>query len=515
MDRWKKIFINTMLLTLSSLLMRTIGMSFQVYLTNKIGAAGIGLFQLIMSVYALFVTFAISGIRFATTRLLAEELGADPYGRVNKTMRKCLLYALLFGTTATVVLIFSAEYIGLKWLKDAGSILSLKILSTSLPFLAMSSVFSGYFTAVCRVYKSAVSQLIEQLARIIFVVVIYSLFSTDSTEFSCAVIMAGSALGDIVSFSMQYILYIIDRRRYNKPRNAAGVTVRMFNIALPLALSSYGRTALSTLQQLLVPAGFRKHGLSAEKSLSDYGIIHGMVLPILTFPSAFFYSLGDIIVPELTVAQINGKQQTISAIVNRTLRICTLIAIGLSVIFFKYSDEIGMIFFKEKAVVGYVKILSFLMPVMYLDSITDGLLRGLGLQLNTMWINIADSVLSVFLVYTLLPKWAVNGYLFIICFTEVFNFTLSLRRLSKVSKLYKSTFSLITPLISAIGASEITLLIIRFLRINLRNSALSFITQISLNLILYMILLRIMNCITASDMIFIKRFFKKDSAKFD
>ena len=155
------------------------------------------------------------------------------------------------------------------------------------------------------------------------------------------------------------------------------------------------------------------------------------------------------------------------------------------------------------------------MPVMYLDSITDGLLRGLGLQLNTMWINIADSLLSVLLVYTILPKWAVNGYLFIICFTEVFNFALSLRRLSKVAKLQKSTFSLIAPLISATGASEISILILRFLGIHLRNTALSFILHISLNLFLYIILLRIFNCITTSDMVFIKRFIKKDSAKFD
>ena len=75
MSRGRKVLFNTALLTLTSLLMRSVGMMFQVWLSNKIGPAGIGLFQLIMSVSALAATFSISGIRFATTRLVSEELG--------------------------------------------------------------------------------------------------------------------------------------------------------------------------------------------------------------------------------------------------------------------------------------------------------------------------------------------------------------------------------------------------------------------------------------------------------
>ena len=130
-------------------------MIFQIYLSQKIGAAGVGLFQLIMSIYLLFTTFAISGIRFATTRLVSEELGISPEGRVDKVVRRCLIYAVTFGTASSCVLFLSADFIGLRWIKDMRSVLSLKVLASSLPFLAMSSVMSGYFTAVCRIIRSA------------------------------------------------------------------------------------------------------------------------------------------------------------------------------------------------------------------------------------------------------------------------------------------------------------------------------------------------------------------------
>lgn len=320
-------------------------------------------------------------------------------------------------------------------------------------------------------------------------------------------------MGDLVSFSLQYILYLFDRRRYDKPRVLRNITVRMASIALPLALSTYARTALSTLQQLLVPAGFKKYGSSSEKALADYGIVHGMVIPIITFPSALFYALGDVIVPELTAAQVQKCYNRINYIVNRILRLSILISIGLSVMLFYFADEVGMLFYNITDVGYYVRILSFVMPVMYLDSITDGMLRGLGQHMYTMWVNITDSVVSVILVYLLLPKWAVAGYLFMICFTEIFNFALSIYRLSKYASLRFDWFSILRSFAAAVGAVNITVLILRSLGLACSPTAFSVSLHLALSLLLYFVLLLILKCINRSDLDMLRGFFGKSSLK--
>lgn len=509
MERGKKILMNTLLLTAVSFLMRGIGMIFQIYLSRKIGASGVGLFQLIMSIYVLFTTFAISGIRFAATRLISEELGVFGEGSITKVVRKCLIYALIFGTASSVVLILSSELIGLRWIKDVRSILSLRVLATSLPFLSMSSVISGYFTAVCRVIKSAAAQFLEQLTRIFIVWAVFSAYGTHDLEFSCAVIMAGSAAGDLVSFVLQYTIYRFDRRRYSKPRKTDGITVRMLSIALPLALSSYARTALSTLQQLLIPLGFEKSGSTAEKSLADYGIIHGMVLPVITFPSALFYSLAEIIVPELTEAQMRNDTESIEMLSGRILRLCMLFSFGVTAILFRYSYELGETLYGLTDVGRYIRVLSLLMPIMYLDSITDGMLRGLGQHLHSMWYNIADSVISLILVYTLLPKWAVNGYIFIICFTEIFNFALSIRRLSKVTRIRVKASAIFKSLFASLGSVNITMLILRLAGIPLAPSGVSLTLHIIITLIIYCLLLAVFRCIDDSDKVWAKAALRK------
>jgi len=428
--RTKKMLINTGLLTATSLFMRGVGMVFQVWLSKKIGAAGIGLFQLIMSVSALAATFAISGIRFAATRLISMELGAGRGKGVYAAMRRCLIYALCFGTAGGTLLYFGAPLIGYTWIGDARTVLSLRILSLSLPAFALSGVLSGYFTAVCRVIKSAAVQVAEQFIRIGVIVLALSFGSGKGLELSCAYVVAGGVAGEFSAFILLYILYIIDRRRIPKTGGTElGVTRRMFGIALPLAFSAYGRTALTTLQHMLVPRGFRKSGASSERALSDYGLITGMVMPIITFPQAFFHALSEMLVPELTDAEVSGNYARIRSLMRKTLGYSLFFAIAVMTILVMLSDELGLWIYNSAEAGRYIRLLSWIVPIMYIDSVTDGMLRGLGLQVYSMGVNIADAAISVVLVWYLLPRYGVYGFIFVVYFSEVFNFILSIGRL--------------------------------------------------------------------------------------
>ncbi|SHH54832.1 stage V sporulation protein B [Sporobacter termitidis DSM 10068] len=500
MKRGKKMLMNTILLTGTALVMRSVGMAFQVYLSNKIGAAGIGLFQLIMSVSMLAATFSISGSRFATTRLVSEELGRSNNDGVKAAVRRCLIYAFCFGMAAAFLLYFGANLIGLTWIRDARTVLSLKLLALSLPAFSMSAVLSGYFTAVTRVIKSAAVQVIEQLVRIGVVVAALSLATNYTVETACAIIVAGGVAGEMASFLLLFVLYLHDRRRYvSHHQKTTDITKRLLNIALPLALSAYARTALSTLENLLVPRGFKKSGASNEKALADYGMIQGMVFPIITFPSAFFYSLAELIVPELTEAQVNGRTREIRDIVGRILYMCILFSFGVTAVMFWFSDVLGISVYKSDAVGHYIRLLALLMPVIFMDSVTDGMLRGLGQQMYSMFYNILDSFISVILVYYMLPKFAVIGYIIMIYFTDIFNFTLSIRRLRAVAKFRLPVKNILKAAVCAVGAVNIAVLLLRVVGLPLAAGGLTLTVHIILSLLIYLLLLAVFRCVGRSD----------------
>ena len=168
-----------------------------------------------------------------------------------------------------------------------------------------------------------------------------------------------------------------------------------------------------------------------------------------------------------------------------------------------------MLFYSIPDVGKYVRILAFLIPIMYLDSITDGMLRGLGQHMYTMWVNISDSLVSVIIVYVLLPKWAVAGYLFMICFTEVVNFAMSIYRLSKFSNISFPFVIMVKALFSALASVNISMLILRTIGIPLSSTALSVAAHIILSLASYFVLLRMFCCIDQTDINMLRSIFKK------
>lgn len=428
--------MNTALLTGSSLAMSAISMAFQVWLAGRIGSAGIGLYQLVLSVAFLCTTFAVSGIRFAATRLVSEELGHERSWSVAAAMRRCFAYSLFFGLSAMAVLFSFAEPVGFLWIGDARTVKSLKLIAFSMPFLSLSSVMSGYFTACGRVWKPTVVHLGEQLITIGFVAYFLAHSPAGDIEKNCAAVMLGNVCGDVISFVCMLLFYLTDRhsvRDYSAQK--LKLTSRMLKVALPLAVSAYARSALSTLEHLLVPRGLKAAGFSADRALSGYGVIQGMVLPILSFPACILMALAELIIPELTEAQVRGNDGDISKTVSSLIKKGLGYSSAVALVLFVFADKLGVRIYSSPEAGDYLRLLAPLIPIMYTDMVADGCLKGLGQQLWCMGINLLDALLGVLLVWQVLPVFALKGYICIIYFNECLNFALSIMRLRKVTRI--------------------------------------------------------------------------------
>ena len=132
-------------MTITALILRTIGIFFRIYMSNKIGAEGMGLYQLIFSIYVLAATFASSGICTAVTRMVTDELATGTKKSVLRILRRAVVLSALIGLLSAALVFFGADFIGNVWLKDARAIPALKILTPSLPFMGITSCLRGYF----------------------------------------------------------------------------------------------------------------------------------------------------------------------------------------------------------------------------------------------------------------------------------------------------------------------------------------------------------------------------------
>lgn len=432
----KRLIVNTVLLTATSLLMSLISMAYRVWLTGRIGATGIGLFSLVLSVGFLCSTFAISGVRFAATRLVSEEIGLRREEAVGAAMRRCFAYALFFGFAALFLLRHFAEAIGFLWIGDARTVKPLRVMALSLPLISLSAAMSGYFVACGRVWKSSLVHLLEQILTIGLVILLLKDTSKSDIEANCTAVVTGSVIGDAISFVLMLGFFLTDRRAVFGDVTALRLGKRMLRIALPLAFSAYARSALSMLEQLLVPKGLKASGYSADRSLAAYGTIHGMVMPVIAFPACLLNALSELIVPELTDAQMRDDTKKISAAVVSLIKKSLGYSVAVALVMFIFGEGIGVAVYSSSDAGYYIRLTAPLIPIMYLDTVVDGCLKGLGQQLWSMGINILDALLGVVLVWALLPKYAVAAYIGIIYFNECLNLVLSIRRLGDVIKSY-------------------------------------------------------------------------------
>lgn len=512
----KQFILNGLILTVTSVTMRLLTVAFNVYITDKIGAGGVGLFSLVMSVYTFAVTFATSGISLSATRLVSQQLVRNSGKGVSAAMRRCIIYALVFGFSGMALLLVLSKTIACDWLGDIRTLKSLRLLALSLPPLAVSSALSGYFSAVRRVIKNAMTNILEQFIRIFFTAALLSAVAGKDIESASAAIVTGIVLSEFLAFIVSFILYLIDKKRIRdlSAPPSSDLTGRLIKMAIPIAVSSYIRSALVTLEHILIPKGLVKNGATSEQALSSYGVISGMVFPVIFFPMAFLTAFTGLLVPEVTRYKETGSDKSIEYITGRIMKITIIFSVAVAGIFAYFSDVLGMLLYDSAEAGKYIRIFAYLIPVMYIDNTTDAILKGLGEQFASMRYNIIDALVSVILVFFLLPPFGIKGYVIVIYICEILNAALSLRKLFLCVKVRLRVFSLIfLPVACMAGASCITNLTMNFFNVHYDYLILSLLVGAFVITVVYTVLLRCFGCITDEDKRWFLRIFKKNEKK--
>lgn len=455
MSEAKRFFRSGIMLTLVGLAMRTVGMFFGAFISRTVGAEGTGLYTLVMTVYSFAVTVATSGVSLTVTRLVAAAIGEGRPGRVGSLLRAALFYALAFGSLATAGLFLGAEFIGEHILSDARTVSSLKVLAFSLIPSSLMAVFSGYFVGVKRVSFNAAVSVFCQLAKIVITVALVIYLLPYGIVSAVVGLCLGMTVTEILGFLLILFEFLYDRRKNRVVGRKDGREIfDVSKMALPLAFSAYVRSLLLNIEHILIPRKLRESGESSAEAYAHYGTLHGMALPLVTYPMSPLSSFAGLLVPEFAEDLSAGRAERMSRIATKALNTTLAYAIFSAVFLFFFAEDLGYVVYDSYDAGYYISTLALVVPIMYLDHVTDSMLKGIGEQVFSMWVNICDSLLSVVLVWILIPRMGIMGYAVVIVVMEAFNFILSFIRLKgRVAFKIKPFSALVLPLLASLFGS--------------------------------------------------------------
>ncbi len=454
-----RLFIrNAAILTATSLLLRGIGMYFRIWVSALVGAEGMGLYQLIMSVFVLASGFASSGITVAVTRMTADELACGTKASLRGVLRRCVTLSLAMGLLSALALGLLAQPIGDNWLSDGRAVSSVRMMAFALPFMSVSCCLRGYFTARRRAGVPSAAQIVEQLARIALAVWLLEQWLPDGVERACLAIITADVISEGLGCLYIIISYLIDRHRQTdagrRPYTPAYRLNRaIWQIAAPITASHYLTTLLRTIESILVPDCLTRSELSRERALELFGLVKGMALPLILFPSTLLTAFSTLLTPEISQAKITGRTDSVDRAVRRAMRITFSLAVPVSALFMLYPRELGMLIYSDERLEPILAFLAPLMPLMYAESVAVGILRGLGEQNCSLIYSIADSVLRIVLIIILVPQLGLTGFLLVMAVSNLLTPALHLHRLTKVTgHAFEWNRWVITPILSVLPA---------------------------------------------------------------
>jgi stage V sporulation protein B len=312
-----------------------------------------------------------------------------------------------------------ADFIACRILLNSDCAVLIRFLAFTFPFSTFHNCVNGSHFGRKKTGLPAFSQLAEQVVRIL-TVLLYSLYcESNGTEVTALCAVYGNIIGEIASSLICVFAVIFDRQLDFNFSRLAECTKKIFSFSLPLTANKLLMHLLQSAESVLIPAQLILYGHSSSDSLSIYGVLMGMALPLILFPSAITNSMSVMLLPEVSSAQAQKNDSHITDTLNRSIQVCMIMGIISTFLFLFYGARFGAIIFHEQTVEYFVKILATLCPFYYLTTTFGSILNGLGRTTLTCIHNIAGILIRIASLIILVPVIGIKGYMFGLLISQI------------------------------------------------------------------------------------------------
>ncbi|MDE6182328.1 MAG: polysaccharide biosynthesis protein, partial [Eubacteriales bacterium] len=401
------------ILTIANVITRILGFVYRVYMSNIIGAEGMGLYQLIMPVYMLVWSLSSSGFSTTISKLVAEENSKKEFGNIKRILNLSIFTSTLIAIFLSIFIFLFSDYIAINIFKDERILLSLHIMCISFPFMAYGSCIRGYFLGMQNALVPAISQVLEQITRMISIYFLASIFIPMGLPYACAVAVIGMCIGEIFSFLYVYLIYNNHIKKSNKKPTFSRFKCYsvILAMAVPLTANRVISSFLTTIENILIPQKLMEYGHSNLEAMSIFGQLSGMSMPLLMFPSSLLTALAISIVPAISDAMARKNVHIIKETISKTFLFTSIISLGTMGIFLIFPYELGIAIYSQEDIGSQLLALGFLCPFLYCHVTLSGILNGLGEQILIFKNSLLSSAINISFISFLIPVYGINAFI--------------------------------------------------------------------------------------------------------
>lgn len=423
--RKQALLTGTLLLTGTGFLCRILGFFYRIFLSRTIGAEGLGLYNMIHPIYGICFALCAGSIQTALSQLIASRAS---HGR--SIFHTGLVLSITMSCFLAVIVCKHADFIAAFVLMEPRCAPYLPIMGISVPFAAFHSCINGYYYGMQKSKIPAFSQAAEQILRMILVFKIAEHWLLQGKFITVELAVIGHLIGEIAAAIFTFLCMLLlppqkaddaDISCKESLRSTLSDTAApLMALALPLMGNRLILNLLSSAETIWIPSRLQMFGLTDSEAVSIYGVLTGMAMPFILFPSAITNSMAVLLLPSVAQAQAAGRQKEIQSSISISLRYSLYMGIFCIGIFTRFGNTLGNSVFHNSDAGRYIQILAWLCPFLYLATTMGSILNGLGNTRTTFLQNTAALLLRISFVLLGIPSFGIFAYLCGMLASEIF-----------------------------------------------------------------------------------------------
>lgn len=417
-------------MTAAGVLSRIIGFFYRIFLSRTIGAEALGIYQLIGPVFSLCFALTASSIQTSISKFVGDAIGGCKDSLCGeKKARAYLILGLVLSCGLSILtgvfMYLNADWIAVRFLGEARCAPLLVLLTYSLLPCCIHACINGYYYGRKNAFVPSLCQLIEQIARVGSVWIIFQITTEKGIPLTAFHAVCGLVIGEcfglLVSMSALLREKRLPRGSYTSDSICNSTMTHAFlAMVIPLTINRLSVAFSTSLENLLIPQKLQLYGYTQTDALSIYGILSGMTLSIILFPCVLTNSLSVLLLPAISEARGRSNENQIRRTTQKAIRLGLLLGFAFTILFLLTGDMIGNKLFHNALAGRFICRLSWLCPLMYITSLLSSILHGLGRPKQVLFVNLLACLIRIGMIWFLVPAYGIGAYLWGLLLSQVF-----------------------------------------------------------------------------------------------
>lgn len=417
-----KFLKGTLILTASSIVVKIIGSLNWIILSRVLGGEGIGLYQMGFPIYLMAITVSSAGVPVAISIITSEKLAKKDYRGAKRVFTVSLRLLLLTGLVFSSALFFGADFlINQHIIRDARAYYSIIALAPAVFFVTFLASFRGYLQGWQIMTPTATSEVVEQLTRVITMLVFADLFMPYGLAYAAGGASMGAGVGAICALLVLMWFYRRLKKRLQKemeeqdtnvPQESAGhIIKRLLRLALPVSLTSLMLPIGANLDLLIVPQRLEVAGFNVRHATELFGYLTGMAVPLVNLATIFTAAMTISLVPSISESKALHNLIAIREKIRIAFRVAMIITFPCFMGLYFLGEKVASLIYNAPKAAGAIETMSIGILFLGMHQISTGILQGLGKTAIPVINMILACIIKVLLSwhFTAIPELGIKG----------------------------------------------------------------------------------------------------------